>query len=516
MSMILKRASVVLLALVLLVASFAACGNAESEAPESEASSAGTEVSEEESSEEESSEIADEEVVTLRIWGFTNSSSPDIDKVAEAISEITREKIGVEIEMTRSYDGEKLNLALTSGEQLDLVNFHAYSGGLAALVSGGYAAPLDDLIAEYGQDILEVVPEEYMACAKIDGVTYMIPNLKDTARSAGFAMRKDVLDELGIDPDTIKTWDDVHDVFVRVKEETDLYPLVSSWTGGGMQETIPYDSVGAGYGVLENVYTDSTTVVNLYETDSYREFCERMYQWNQEGLIMPDATTSTENNLVASIGFADYENIKPGKELEIKKAWGVDCVLVPMLETAYTRTGSVNGSSFFIPSASEYPEKAMQLWNLMYTDPEISNMFINGVEGLNWVYADETKEVIKAPEGLDSTTNGYESLDWAWPNMRITPVWEGADPDLWDQMNEFTENAVVSPAMGFVFDNSMVMNEITACNNVKDKYDTALRWGEMNPDEALPQFIDELKAAGVDTIVAEAQTQLNAWLEENK
>ena len=89
-----------------------------------------------------------------------------------------------------------------------------------------------------------------------------------------------------------------------------------------MQETLPVDPLGDNMGVLENAFDDSTTVVNYYATDSYRNFCKMMYKWNQEGLIMPDATTTTENNLLSGNGFAMFENWKPGKELENYKSNG--------------------------------------------------------------------------------------------------------------------------------------------------------------------------------------------------
>ena len=36
--------------------------------------------------------------------------------------------------------------------------------------------------------------------------------------------------------------------------------------------------------------------------------------------------------------------------------------------------------------------------------------------------------------------------------------------------------------------------------------------GELDPEEALPKFNEELKAAGLDTIIAEKQAQLDAFL----
>ena len=178
-------------------------------------------------------------------------------------------------------------------------------------------------------------------------------------------------------------------------------------------------------GVLEDATADSTEVVNLYATDSYREYCEMMYQWNQEGLVMPDATTTTENNLLAGNGFAMFENWKPGKEYENYKSTGKEVVFMKVHEDNIKYTDLANGNSFIIPYSSENPEKAMELWSLMYTNADVSNLLINGIEGVHWEYTDDTKTFINTPEGVDPNASGYSSVDWAWPNQQITPVWEG-------------------------------------------------------------------------------------------
>ena len=155
----------------------------------------------------------------------------------------------------------------------------------------------------------------------------------------------------------------------------------------------------------------------------------------------------------------------------------------------------------------------MQLWNLMWTNEELSNILINGVEGTHWEWKDDSHEVIVAPEGIDTTgSSGYESLDWAWPNCRITAVWDGGDPDQWDKLQTFCDEARISPANGFVFDTTPVMNEVTACNNVVTKYNVGLRWGELDPDETIPAFSAELEASGINAIIEECQSQLDAYL----
>ena len=37
-----------------------------------------------------------------------------------------------------------------------------------------------------------------------------------------------------------------------------------------------------------------------------------------------------------------------------------------------------------------------------------------------------------------------------------------------------------------------------------------------DPDEWIPTFNEELKAAGIDAVIAEAQTQVDAWVAANK
>ena len=452
------------------------------------------------------------EIVTLTIWGFGSSDTEDCNEVAAAVSELTREKIGVEINLVRGQDGEQMNLALTSGEAIDLMNYTNISGQLTTLVKNGHATELDDLVEEYAQGALEVIDPVDLETCKINGILYALPNMKDTSRAAGVSMRKDILEQLNIDVSEMSTFEEVHDVLVQVRDSIpDVYPLVPSWAQGGMQSVLPVDGLTDNLGVLENVFDDSTEVVNWYATDTYREFCEMMYQWNQEGLIMPDATTTTENNLLSGPGFAMFENWKPGKELENYKANGKEVEFVHIVEP-FKDTNTAQCNSYFIPYSSPNPEKAMQMWNLMYTDPDIANLLINGIEGKHWEYVDDTKEFITIPEGVDPNASGYTSVDWSWPNQQITPVWQGGEADLWDQLNEFNRSGHPSPAHGFTWDSSSVTNQITACQNVVSQYNTALVWGTLNPDETIPKFVAELEAAGINDIIKEKQRQLDEYL----
>ena len=106
------------------------------------------------------------------------------------------------------------------------------------------------------------------------------------------------------------------------------------------------------------------------------------------------------------------------------------------------------GNNFMIPYCAKYPEKAMELWNLMYTDADVSTLFVDGIEGKHWVWTDDTHTFVTTPEGVETSASGYPVCDWAMPNQQITPVWEGNPADLWDQLNAFNQEGVASPAIG--------------------------------------------------------------------
>lgn len=508
MTKVWKRIAAALLA-GLMAASLAACGG-----NGGNSSTAGGDNSSQAAEGGETNSTDSGEIVTLVVWGNGSADTADCEEVAAAVSEITRDAIGAEIELVRGQDAEQINLALTSGEHIDLLNYNNVSGQLATIVRNNYAMELDELVEQYGQGALEVIDPVDLDACRFSGKLYALPDQKDTSRNSGFSMRKDIVDELGIEVPEYGTYEDMHEILVKVHEaKPDMYCLVPSWASGGYQETLLIDPLGDNLGVLEDPLTDSTEVVNLYATDKYMEYAQMMYQWNSEGLVMPDATTTTENNLLSGNGFAMFENWKPGKEYENYKANGKEVVFMKLHEENIKYTDLANGNSFCIPYSAEYPEKAMELWNLMYTDAEISNLFINGIEGKHWVYADEEKTTITTPEGVDPNASGYSSVDWAWPNQQITPVWSGVDPDLWTKLNEFNKSGVASPAMGFSWDSNPVLNQVTACNNVISEYNTALRWGMAgDPAEVIPQFLADLESAGINEVIAEKQAQLDEFL----
>lgn len=464
-----------------------------------------------------SADSSNQDSYTVKILAPGDASTDDCAKISEAASKITEEKFNTKVELTRvgfeSYD-QQVNLTLASSEKLDLM--YEYCGNVTSAISSGQIVPITDYLDSYGSDMKSQISDSDWKCVTFNGDIYGVPANKEKATGWGFAMNKEMADATGIDYSSIKTEEELEPLLEKVKEMyPDVYPIVSN--NGSMSLMTDQDDLGGDIGSLESASGDNTTVINYYGTDEYMNEMKLRYDWAQKGLLMPDASTSTENanSLIgAGKGFGRFTNTKPGIEKEMEKEVGKEVVVLEMVKP-YTTTTRVD-IVWYVPHNSEKPERAVQVLNEIYTNPDLANLFINGLEGKHYEFVDKEKGIVNYPEGVNASNTGYTSLPWAWPNETISYIWEGLDSDIWDQIQEFNKDATVSPAKGFAWDNTEVQNEVTACANVVAKYGPALECGSLDPETTIPKFLDELKAAGADTIIAEKQKQLDAWLEANK
>lgn len=77
----------------------------------------------------------------LVVWNTGSAETEDCNEVAAAVSDITRDLIGVEVELVRGQDNDQINLALSSGEVIDLLNYNNLSGQLSTCVRNSWATP---------------------------------------------------------------------------------------------------------------------------------------------------------------------------------------------------------------------------------------------------------------------------------------------------------------------------------------------------------------------------------------
>ncbi|HAL74204.1 MAG TPA: ABC transporter substrate-binding protein, partial [Clostridiales bacterium] len=234
----------------------------------------------------------------------------------------------------------------------------------------------------------------------------------------------------------------------------------------------------------------------------------------KKGLILPDAATNTTNGVTLiknDKAFALVTNQKPGFANQQAGQTGKEMYAIALTEP-YTNTYQVNNFLWTISTNCEDPVSAMKMLNLMYTDADVANLLIWGIEGKHYVKTD-VPNIIDYPAGVDSSNTGWGlNLGWEMGNQFLSYVWKGDSPDLMTELAAFNKSARVSKAMGFVFDSTSVKAEIAALTNVVNQYKLGLECGQSNPEETLPKFIADLKANGIDKVITEKQKQLDTYL----
>ncbi|RIX59454.1 extracellular solute-binding protein [Paenibacillus nanensis] len=448
------------------------------------------------------------------------ASTQELQLVEDEINKITEEKIQTHVKFLPINAGEwaqRMNLIFSGGEKLDLtyVAGQMYSN----MVAKGQLIALDEQLAANGEGIKSALEEKYLNATKIGGQIYSVPTVRDLAASYGLTMRKDLVEKYNIDITAIKTLDDVENVLKTIKEkEPNVVPLIPGGPGQSFRENyLWYDPLGDTMGVLPN-YDNGLKVVNLYETPEYKAFLDQIRNWYKSGYILTDAATNktTTYELIKSgKAFAYLAMQKPGFAAQETKMSGTEMVTAELLAPMAT-TSNVTSASWGIPVHAEHPEHAMKFLNLMYSDPAIVNLFDWGIEGKHYVKAEsEGDNVIAYPEGKDAATVGYNMLSWVFGNNFLAYVMESDDPQIWEKTAEFNKSAKPSKALGFVFDASAVKTEFAAVSNVVTQYKLPLETGSVDPEKLLPEFIEKLKSAGIDKIIAEKQKQLDEWAKAN-
>ncbi|WP_339287565.1 ABC transporter substrate-binding protein [Paenibacillus sp. FSL E2-0201] len=453
---------------------------------------------------------------------YPASTAKDLGLVQDELNKYLTEKINATIELKPIDWGawnDKTNLMFTSNEKFDVIFTASYLAYNSNSTKGQYLQ-LDDLLDQYGQGIKDTLGPDWLKGSQIDGHSFAVPTLKEFAGSAGILFRKDLVDKYQIDLDSINTLDELTPVFQKIKEgEPGVTPLVAAGSLNltGMVGGYSLDNLSDTLGVLDPDKGDMK-VVSLLETDKVKNTINLMRKWNLAGYVNKDAATIKDDQLYnlmkAGKGFAFAAPTKPGKDAEMSTTLGMELVQKDFLKPQ-TTTGEATGAMLAISRTSANPERAMMFLNLLYTDKELINLLDFGIEGTHYVKSADN--ILSYPEGVTAQTSGYNpGTAWMFGNQMNTYLWDNEDPQKWEKFKAFNDSSTKSPALGFVWDPTNVKNEVAACANVKAEFNASLFTGAIDPDKYMSQYIQKLKDAGLDKIIAEKQKQLDEWAKTNQ
>lgn len=445
------------------------------------------------------------------IWYTIGAPQKDLDQVLEEVNKYTLKKINVTIDMKLIDFGDytqKMQVMVASGEPMDILFTSSWAFDYVQNSRKGAFLELDDLLKNQGKGIVDTINPAFMEGSRIDGHNYAIPANKELPAQEVFRFNKELLDKYHLDPSGVKTMADLAPLLQTIKEnepEVTPYAMVKDF-----MPVMPFDYVIEKMPMAVYIDTTDYKVVNIFETPEIKEALHTVRQFYQAGYISPEVatTTSVDDLYKAGKWFTDRAATQPLADNLWSVSYGYPVVSTPASEP-YIYNWSVMGSMQAISANSEHPEQAMEFLNLLNTDPVLRNMIDSGIEGVHYEKIKDNM-IRNLPEAKN-----YDMPTFSLGNIMINYLNEGDPENKWEKFKQFNDSGIPAPLLGFNFDTSKITNEIAAVQNVKEEFWAPLMTGSVDPDDYLAKANEKFKAAGLDTIIAEAQTQLDAWKAAN-
>lgn len=445
----------------------------------------------------------------LRIMTYGDSDEEACARLSQAMTDLLSDRLGCAIQVEQasvSNYSARLERQMLAGNAPDV--FCAYQQGeLTHFVNNDLVRPMNGLHQFYQESFSQLTDEDW-ACAQLNGTSFGIPARMGGSYQMAFVMRKDLCDKLGVEPESIRSMEQLHTLLMQVKKRwPDLCPVAPHF--GTLDILLGEDRLCDSLGVLPDITTDSTRIENLYATEKYRWVCQRMHTWHLEGMIPSDAVQYEQDGagLLATGNFFGYFTAyHPFTLRSAGRMAGTALTAAKLTDTRQMSTDQ-NQLIWCISRQTKLATKAIQLLSILFSEPEAANLLFYGVEGEDYRRVEENV--------FASCTSPAEhpvsSTLWCTANQFILADWQLDDGTLLTQEPVYAP-VQESPAMGFVFDSAEVQTDVDNCKKVVRKYDPALRTGLLDPDIALCHFHEELTAAGIETVIAEKQRQLDSFL----
>lgn len=550
-----KRTICLLLAMIMVLSIVLAGCSKTAETPAADETPATTEPAETtdntetpEAPEETAEPALEQKTIQLMITG--SGKQANSDKVWAAFNEQLQQYVPnttVEfIDVSFDEYSEKFSQVLASGEGVDL----AWTGWLINKpqnIADGNLMPLDDLLAEYGQGIVDILGENVVEIHRnADGNIYYLPSwqglcgerrgwlvVTEIAELAGDTWIEDTEAALnkwrnnysGIE-DFQAVLDQATKYLAAAKEAGKLGAGINTGRAfGWSMYNGTRSNPGVGGSEIGIPFEDNTfTVIDGVASEHYKLYAKTMADWYKEGYIRSDimsVDTSTltmpKNGEITDTTYVfscDPYLTEADQDAATADA-GMDMTYLPVEENASLILGG--DTSYAIPYCADEPERAMMVLNAIYSQPDLYNTLIYGIEGEDYTKNADgtitTSYVGASPTADDS----YGIQRWIIGSCKNALINNGTDPNYYADLEALEETARVNPFLNFTFDRTNVEGICASILNVYYEYGPQLDNGVAgdNWEELYNNYMAARKDAGIEELVTEFQNQLNAYIEAN-
>lgn len=551
-----KLLCLVLASAMILPAALGGCGNTKSTTNEGSKESQTVEttstVAKEESKTAESTpeSVPELEEATIQMMIIGPGPQEDTEKVMAAFNEMLQEYVPnttVELTpvLTKEYK-DTFNRMLATGEPVDLA-WVGYTTNLNQDMIDGNLMPLDDLLNEYGQGIIEELGTDVLDMHRFsDGELYytfswqglfanktgfMFPKefvelvektypnwLEDTRKAVDYYWNEETtVDTLNLVLDQLEKYYEVLKANNKIYGGHNAFSQFEQFGFFDANE-VYITGIKLNYDVCVLHGDETFTVVDIEKAGFRTAYYERMAEWYEKGYIPENILTGsfkqvTNGEWDESCAVVHHHNLKNESELkQYEASKGVELVGVEIQRKGSIGLGSATGMA--IPYCADEPERAMMVLNALYTVPELYQLFVYGIEGEHYTYNDDgTINHV----GLNNSTSPYGLANWFIGTCKNSLPESAAKISYYDELIEAEKDAYENPFVNFVFDETPVSDAVAALKAIIKEYRDALLVGAPESDwEALQkEYIAAREEAGVDRVIEEFQRQLDEYIKEN-
>jgi len=469
----------------------------------------------------------------VKITLLTLGNKPNNGRLEAAIGEINRRMIpelGVEFDMRFiewSNWQSRYQLALASGASyFDLIiTSTTWLFARKIVEMGGFYPMTPEMIQKNApRTWAEVKPEHWDICSK-DGYIWFIPEDQFTQSTAsGYYWRLDWAREGGIEQ--VTTFEELEAYLDAVKKNhPEIYPLEM---GGSIRgylasntntQFIPNTNYHGSYKT-----DDPYTVIDPYmEGQELIDAVRMFYRWRQKGFWREDSSGGSARNLFYSgltaldshNAMTYYSIVRPTMDI-MQPGSEVQFFYFGMQNNNITKESILNGAMAVNPS-SKNPQLALQVYDYLRNDPEMYMLLNYGIEGIDYTIGNNG--ALNRPEGWNDARDAIGSNFWGGRMDKYEPYkenWWSGTPELLERFADISHERLLEK---FYFNEEMVSAELASMNNIHASYIHLFEYGKstLSPEEAVSNYRRDRKLAGHDKVMAELQSQLDAfWAKERK
>lgn len=510
--------TILMLVTVLLV--FTACGNNSGKQNLNQTDNTGNQPSQTnaEAGNEEGKPI---DKVTMLV-NYTAAEAPSSDsKIIERILEYTGTELEVSWVPQSGYD-EKLNTLIASQSLPEItVVRNVKATGIVNAARSGMLWDISPYLSEYTN--LSKLNSNVLKNVQIDGVQYMLPRMRDVARTGG-VLRKDWLDNLGMEMPT--TLDELYNILKAFKKNDP--------DKNGKDDTygfsLKYNAIPR-FSTLVSVYNggpnewgldDNGNVVPEFYFDTYTESLTWFRNAYTEGLINQDFPVCRDADINFTSGVAgmlwlgniedaailttDLYQVFPDAEIDVFQILTVGDDEEKRLPAHTGYTGAMVFPKSTIKEESSL--KGILEFIDKLGDPEMVDLFNWGIEGES--YSVEDGHVLQSPEQAETYGMKYNDFRQITPFYTSKNLTAKNQPELnvkiresMDSNIEYTVNNISLPFISdtYVESGGELQSYI---DDAKVKYVI----GEIDLD-GWYEAIEDWKSMGGEKVIEEFTEQYN-------